>query len=73
MHTIQLNIDDSIFEKFMGLIEILPQDKVEVTCKDEYPSISFEEAQKKVQKATNSISQNTSLPLEQAIEKVLNS
>ena len=31
MHTIQLNIDDSIFEKFMGLIEILPKDKVEIT------------------------------------------
>ena len=73
MHTIQLNIDDSIFEKFMGLIEILPKDKVEVTTQKEYPSISFEEAKQKVHKAVNSISQNKGVALDKAIEKVLNS
>lgn len=73
MHTLHINVDDSIFDKFMGLLEILPQDKVEVTSKGEYPSISFEEAQKKVHKAVNSISKDSGLPLEQAIEKVLNS
>lgn len=73
MHTIQLNIDDSIFDKFMGLLEILPKDKVEVTTLKEYPSISFEEAKQKVQKAVNSISENKGIPLNQAIDKVLQS
>lgn len=71
MQTIQINIDDSIFEKFMGLIEILPKDKVEVTTQKEYPSISFEEAQQKVHKAINSISENKGISLNQAIDKVL--
>lgn len=73
MHTIQLNIDDSIFDKFMGLIEILPKDKVEVTTQREYPSISFEEAKQKVQKAVHCISANKGIPLNQAIEKILHS
>jgi hypothetical protein len=73
MRTIQLNIDDSIFDKFMGLLEILPKDKVEVTTQKEYPSISFEEAKQKVQKAVNGISANNGIPLNQAIEKVINS
>ncbi|MFA5428753.1 MAG: hypothetical protein WC279_11185 [Sulfurimonas sp.] len=73
MHTIQLNIDDSIFDKFMGLLEILPKDKVEVTTLKEYPSISFEEAKQKVQKAVNGIPANKGIPLNQAIEKILQS
>lgn len=27
MHTLRLKIDDSIFEQFMGLIDILPKEK----------------------------------------------
>ncbi len=73
MHTIQLNIDDSIFDKFMGLLDILPKDKVEVTSDDSYPVISFEEAQDKVKRATNNISLNEGVPINQAIDKVLQS
>ncbi len=73
MRTIQLNIDDSIFDKFMGLLEMLPKDKVEVTTQGEYPSISLEEAKQKVQKAVNSISEKKGIPLNQAIDKVLQS
>lgn len=73
MHTIELHIDDSIFEKFMGLIEILPKDKVEVTTKNEYPSISFEEAKAKVQRAQSNIDHNRALPLSEAIDKILGS
>jgi len=73
MHTIQLNIDDSIFEKFMGLIEILPKDKVEVTTQKEYPSISFDEAKLKVHKALSTLSSKSGTPLNEAIEKVLSS
>ena len=73
MHTIQLKIDDSIFEKFMGLLEILPKDKVEITDTNEYPSISFNEAKLKVENAINNISKNSGIALDDAINKVLNS
>jgi len=54
MHTLQLQIDDSIFEKFMGLLDILPKEKISVI--DQSNAISFEEAKLKVQKAINNIS-----------------
>lgn len=73
MQMIQLNIDDSIFDKFMGLIDMLPKDKVQVTSQKEYPSISFEEAKEKVHRAVNTISENKGIPLSQAIDKVLQS
>lgn len=70
MHTVQLKIDDSIFEKFMGLLEILPKEKISVM--EEENSISFEEAQLKVQNAINSISKNEGLDVDDAFDKVLN-
>ena len=73
MHTIQLKIDDSIFEKFMGLLDILPKDKVEITDEKEYPSSSFNEAKLKVENAINNISSNSGISLDDAINKVLNS
>jgi hypothetical protein len=71
MHTIQLKIDDSIFDKFMGLLDILPKDKLEVTIDKDYPSISFEEAERKVQRAVNNLSSNEGISLNQAIHEVL--
>jgi len=71
MHTLQLQIDDSIFDKFMGLLDILPKEKISVT--DESNAISFEEAQAKVQKAINNISDTSGLELDDAFDKVLNS
>ncbi len=44
MYTIQIDIDESIFENVMGILDILPQDKLEVTSKKNYPNISFEES-----------------------------
>lgn len=73
MHTIQLNIDDSVFDKFMGLLDILPKDKIKVTSDETFPTISFEDAQEKVKKSINNISSNKSIPLEEAINKVLQS
>jgi len=46
MHTLQLQVDDSIFDKFMGLLDILPKEKISVT--DKSNAISFEEAFDKV-------------------------
>lgn len=73
MHTIKLNVHDSIYEKLMGLLEILPKDKVEVIEDDNFPAISFEEATVKVERAANNVSKNEGLDLESAIEKVIRS
>lgn len=71
MHTLQLKIDDSIFEKFMGLLEILPKEKISVY--EETDAISFEEAKVKVENAINNLSNNSGLEIDEAFEKVLNS
>jgi hypothetical protein len=73
MHTLRLKIDDSIFEKFMGLIDILPKEKISVSEDFEHDSISLEEAKKKVQNAINNISNNAGIELDEAFDKVLNS
>ena len=73
MHTIQLNVHDSIYEKLMGLLEILPQDKVEITEENSYPAISFEEAQQKVKRAANNVSKGTGVELSAAIDDVFHS
>jgi len=71
MHTLQLQIDDSIFDKFMGLLDILPKEKISVT--DKSNSITFEEAKSKVKRAINNISDTSGLELDDAFNKVLNS
>jgi len=71
MHTLQLQVDDSIFDKFMGLLNILPKEKISVTDKSNV--ISFEEAKSKVNKAINNISDTSGLELDEAFDKVLNS
>ena len=68
MHTLQLKIDDSIFEKFMGLIEMLPKDKIAVLDDN---SVSFEEAKIKVQNALNNVSQDNGVEIDTAFDKVL--
>ena len=73
MHTIKLNIHDSIYEKLMGLLEILPKDKVEVIEDTDYPAISFEEAKAKVERAANNIDNNEGVDLESAITKAMQS
>lgn len=73
MHTLQLKIDDSIFEKFMGLLDMLPKDKVSVSENSNDNSISTEEAKVKVQYAINNISQKSGIEIDDAFEKVLNS
>ncbi len=62
MYTIEINIDDSIHDVIIGLLDILPEDKLEVISKKEYPDISFEESRK--------IKYNTS-PIEIRIDKLL--
>ncbi|MGA9045717.1 hypothetical protein [Sulfuricurvum sp.] len=74
MHTVRLTIHDTIYEKLMGLLEILPKDKIEIIEeKDEFPAISFEEAKLKIERAMNNIPKNEGLNLSTAIEKVIRS
>ncbi len=61
MHAIKLNITDEIFEKFMGLIDILPKESIKIEEIDNipyYPAISFEDAQQKVQTSIADIPKN---------------
>jgi len=70
-HSLHLKIDDSIFDKFMGLLEILPKGKVEVSEELEYPNISKEEARLKVQRAINNISSTSGTSIEEAFNEIL--
>ncbi len=59
MHEIRLSIKDEIYEKFMGLIDILPKDSIsvkEIGATTAYPTISFDEAKSKVENAVLGIS-----------------
>ena len=61
MHEIRLNITEEIFEKFMGLIDILPKESIsveEINSVPFYPSISFEEAKTKIENSIANISKN---------------
>lgn len=73
MHTLKLTIHDTIYDKLMGLLEILPKDKIEIIEENEYPAISFEEAKLIVEQAMNNISKNEGIDLTYAIEKVIHS
>lgn len=73
MHTLQLQIDDSIFDKFMGLLDILPKEKISVSENFDTDYISFNEAKSKVQNAINNISNNKGVEIDEAFDKVLNS
>ena len=73
MHTLQLKIDDSIFDKFMGLLDILPQEKISVLEDFDTDAVSFEEVQTKVKDAINNIPNNDGLELDEAFDKILNS
>lgn len=71
MHSIHLNVDDSIYDRLIGLIQILPKDKVEILSEEN--SITFEEAKRKVARAANNLSKQEGLSLDTAIEKILHS
>lgn len=73
MHTLRLTIHDTIYDKLMGLLEMLPKDKIEIIEENEYPAISFDEAKLKVEQAMNNISKNEGIDLTYAIEKVIHS
>ncbi|MEA1920187.1 MAG: hypothetical protein U9N52_10130 [Campylobacterota bacterium] len=73
MHTIKLNIHDSIYDKLMGLLDILPKDKIEVFENDTFPTISLEEAKHKVNRAINNVDNNEGISLDAAFDSILKS
>lgn len=61
MHAIKLSITDEIFDQFIGLLDILPKESIEIEEIDSiphYPAISKEEAKIKVARSVKNISQN---------------
>jgi hypothetical protein len=71
MHTIKLNIHDSIYDKLLGLLEILPKDKLEIIEDNDYPAISFKEARQKAERAINNIDKNEGISLDEAFNKFI--
>ncbi len=74
MHAVKLNITDEIFEKFMGLIDDLPKDSINIEAIDEipfYPAISFEEAQKKAEKSVADISKDMGKSADTVFDNIL--
>ena len=72
MHSIQLKIDDSIFDKVMGMLELLPQDKIKVKDNGfEYPAIDKTEAEEKVSRAIAGIANKKGLSLDDTFHQVM--
>jgi len=70
--TMRVEIKDQYMDKFQNFIKTLPKDAVEINSITDN-SISFEQAQEKVQNAINNINSNKSLNLEDAFLKISNS
>jgi len=75
MHEIRLNVQDNVFEQFMGMIDIMSPQSVEVKQIDKipcYPAISHEDACRKVEKSIADISKKRGEPEEQVFDEILN-
>jgi len=71
MHTLQLEIDDSIFDKFMGFLDILPKEKIVILEEIDNHSISMDTAKQKVENALHKLSNEDGIPITSAFEKIL--
>ena len=70
MHSIQLKVDDSIFDKVMTMLELLPEDKIKVEDNGyDYPMISQSEAKWKVHHALDQIAEGKGVSLDEAFGK----
>jgi len=75
MHAVKLNIQDNVFEQFMGLIDILPKQSIQIEQIDDVPcysAISHDEACKKVEKSISNISNNLGEPVNKVFDEILN-
>ena len=69
MHTLRIEVDDSIYSTIMNFLQKLPKEKYKV--EDETDAISFEEAKAKVTKAIQGIEKNNGIGIDEAFAKVL--
>ena len=75
MHTLQLNIDDRVLDRFMQFIDTLPNQSIAIEAMDSvpyYPAISFEEAREKVIKSVANIKQNQGMESKEFFDTLLN-
>ena len=70
--TMRVEIKDQYMDKFQNFIKTLPKDAVEINSITDN-TITFKQAQEKVQNAINNINSNKSLNLEDAFLKISNS
>ena len=67
MHAVKLKIQDSVFEQFMGLIDILLKQSIQVEQIDDvsyYPNITHNEVCQKVKRSISNISNNLGQPVD---------
>ena len=71
--TIQISIKEQYIEKLNQFLNSLPKDAIEIKTISSDNSITFKEAQAKVEKALEEIPFNKGVLLEEAFSKVLKS
>ena len=72
MHTITLNIHDSIYETLMNLLGKLPKEKFTIEEEPDFPAISASEAKEKVERVLDGIEKGEGIPLDDAFKRILN-
>lgn len=69
MHTVTLDVHDSIYDEVMTLIKKLPKDKIRVE-ETSFPAIGEDEAKAKVARALEDISKGKGQPIDIAFEQI---
>lgn len=69
--TIQMNINEQYLDKFEAFVKSLPKDAIFIDNVDDN-TVSFETAKIKVERSIENISNNKSMDLDVAFEKVAN-
>ena len=69
MHTVMLEMDDSVYDQVMSLIERLPKDKIRVE-ENSFPAISEEEARQKVARALQSADEGNGQPIDLVFDRI---
>jgi serine kinase of HPr protein (carbohydrate metabolism regulator) len=74
MHSIKLSIQDDIFETFIGYIKTQHEQNIQIEEINEvpyYPSISYKEAQHKIEKAVSSMNNDSYESIDKVFDDIL--
>ena len=71
MHTVTVDVHDSIYDQLISLLGKLPKDKIRVE-ETSFPAIDETEAKQKVARALESINEGKGQPLDTAFENIRN-